>query len=916
MADLTKTVEIIFGAVDNTGNTLSGLSSSIENTVNGISNITAPLADIAAKAELAQAALVATGAAFLSIAVNEASKFGEKIEEIGSLTNATAEQQQALKTAVQDFAISSTSGFDAIGQAMYVATSNLGDTSRALDVLKVAEAGAIVGATDLETSTALLTRTMNAYGLATDDSQTNTANAERVMAAMFTTVQNGDVTMAALSENIGKVASTAAAAGVDIETVGAAIAAITGAGVSAEQSTTLLNAAIKELLSPSKELEAALGGVKLTTDGLPAVMDKLKAVTGGSADKMYQLFGSTEAAKAALILANDSAGKFDGTLQAMTTSTAAFKNNLDNMTGGVEDSAQKLENTATVLLQKVGDPLQDTWAAILDALSNAVGGLNLAIDDGAFDAVFAAINGFGTDLTAQINTIAKNLPEALKGVDFTGALDAFGDLGREIAGLFDGVDLSTPQGLENAIQAVVDTVESLTRVTKGIVETWGPFVDALFEGVGAFNKLDDNTKEAAGNVLGISQAFETLKGIVLGGASAIDTIGKALSAIAAIKAAESVAALAGALGNPVFAAVAATLAAIGFAVKTNSDAYDDYKSRQDAVASSALNLATNQQKISERLKEISDKTGITITDMADFNKKVNEGVLVFNEANGQWEKASSGISSIGDASAAAAETGKGFAEMVNDVAASMGLASDQAKKTGTEFQNLEDAQTALWYAVKDGKNVYIDFEDGLWKIKDAAKGYGTSLDDAKNSTDAAANAAKEGSKEWKTIQDALLESEKAANEFKIKMADLALQKYEIDVRANVDLQTAQIEADTARIGSAFQATADVIASLTSGVTDLWIAFSDKAGFKGGDALAGAAKRMEDRLDQELELKRQMTQAVVDQATATANRLNSGEPIISIDARELAPELELVFDKILRYTQVKASQQGLSLLVGL
>lgn len=60
----------------------------------------------------------------------------------------------------------------------------------------------------------------------------------------------------------------------------------------------------------------------------------------------------------------------------------------------------------------------------------------------------------------------------------------------------------------------------------------------------------------------------------------------------------------------------------------------------------------------------------------------------------------------------------------------------------------------------------------------------------------------------------------------------------------------------------------------------------------------------------------MTQAVVDQAQATANRLNSGEPIISIDARDLAPELELVFDKILRYTQVKATQQGLSLLVGI
>ena len=916
MADLTKTVEIVFGAVDNTGSTLSGLSGNIDSAVNSISSITGPLADVAEKATKAEAAILAAGVAFLSVAVNEASKFGEKIEEIGTLTNSTADEQNALKTAIQDFAVNSTSNFEAIGNAMYIATSNLGDTSKALDILSTAEAGAMVGATDLETTTALLTRTMNAYGLATDDSKTNTENAERVMAAMFTTVQNGDVNMAALSENMGKVASTAAAAGVDIETVGAAIAALTGAGVNAEQSTTLLNAAIKELLSPSKELDAALGGVKLTSDGLPAVMDKLKEVTGGSADKMFELFSSSEAAKAALILANDSAGKFDGTLQAMKTSAADFKTNLDAVTGGVADSAQKLENTATVLLQKVGDPLQDTWAGILDALKNAVGGLNLSIDEGAFAPVFTAIQGFGKDLADDINGIAENLPDALKSVDFSGLLDAFGDLGSSLAGIFDGVDLTTPEGLSDAIQGIVDTIESLTRVTEGIVNAWTPFLRGILDGVDAFNDLDADTKTATGTVAGLSQVFETLKGFVTGGADALDTVGKALTAIAGIQAAESISGLATAMGAPVFAAMALTLGAVGFAIKENVDAYDDYKARQDAVSTSSENLESNQAKIRDRLKEISEKTGVVVTDMDDFNAKVKDGVLVFNEANGEWEKASTGITSIGDASASAAENGKSFADMVNDVAASMGLASEEAKKTGTEFETLEDAQTALWYAVKDGKNVYIDFEDGLYKVKDAAEEYGSEIKDAKTATEDAAGAAKEGSKEWKNIQDTLIESEKAANDFKIKMGELALEKYEIDVRANVDLQTAQIEADTARIQSAFQAAADTIGYLASSVTDLWVAFGDHAGFKGGDAIAAAAERMEARLDEELQLKRDMTNAVIQQAQATANRLNSGEPIISIDARELAPELELVFDKILRYTQVKATQQGLSLLVGL
>jgi len=157
---------------------------------------------------------------------------------------------------------------------------------------------------------------------------------------------------------------------------------------------------------------------------------------------------------------------------------------------------------------------------------------------------------------------------------------------------------------------------------------------------------------------------------------------------------------------------------------------------------------------------------------------------------------------------------------------------------------------------------------------------------------------------------------KQSDDFTIKMGELANKRYEIDVKANVDLKTAEIVAQTARISAAFQATTDVIATLTKGTTDLWSLFSGKAGFVGGEEIKAAAERMDKRLDEELAIKREMTDAIIQKMQAESFRLESGEPLISIDARELAPELELVFDKILKYTQVRATQQGLSLLVGL
>lgn len=924
MADLNTTISIIFNALDHTGGGLSSVADGVKKTADSVSTVTAPLSDMSDKALKAETAVLALGAALLTVAVNEAAQFSHKVEEIGTLVNATPAGVTQLKASIQDFAATSTSNFDQITKAVYTATSNIGDTGKALDVLHVAEKGAIVGATDLDTAGALLTRTMNAYGLITNDSATNTANAERVMAALFVTVQNGDTTMDKLSGSIGRVASTAAAAHIPIETVGAAIAALTGAGINTDESMTLLNSLIKELLNPSVDLAAAMGGLTVSADGLPAVMDRLKSSTGGSAEKFYALFSSTEAAKAGLILANDSAGKFHSTLLAMDGGVANFNTNFANMTGGVEQSAQKLENTTKILLQKVGQPLVVGWSDILDALSKVMQGFSLSIDRGAFEPVFAAFNGFETDIAAVLQQIAKNLPAALEQVDFSGLIASMKDLGFEFSDLFGGIDLSTPAGLAHAIQFVVDTFESLTHVVSGIIDAWGPVVQGFIAGIDTFNALDDSSKKTVGNMLGLSQIFETLKGVLTGGADALDIIGKALTAIAGIQAASGVTALATALGGSGMAAMAVELAAVAaalysikFAVTANVDAWTEYKARQDSVADSTAHLSETQAKIKDRLAEISDRTGITVNSMDELNRAVDEGRLVFNEATGAYERAGSGVRDYDDEVKSASDSGSWFADAVNSVSASMGLVSDKAEATAKSFYTLEEAENYAAKTMADSNNVTYTYKDGLWTAHDGLVAVTDATQNTAAATKAAAIAAGEGSKEWKNVQDVLLQTQKQMNDFNLKMAELESHKYEIDVKANVDLQTARIEADTARIGAAFASANEVIGSLTTSVTDLWKLFGQKDTWDGArDDIKQAALRQEERLNTELQLKEKLTNAVVDQARATTQRLSSGAPLISIDGGNLAPELEMVFDKILKLTQIKASQQGLSMLVGL
>jgi len=267
--------------------------------------------------------------------------------------------------------------------------------------------------------------------------------------------------------------------------------------------------------------------------------------------------------------------------------------------------------------------------------------------------------------------------------------------------------------------------------------------------------------------------------------------------------------------------------------------------------------------------------------------------------------------------AAASKGGFDFARMVNDVASGLGIVGDKAGDVVSRFSTLEEAEKAVWEEFNKGNTASISFSDGLYLVHSTQKTATESSDKLAESTKNTAEAAKVGSKEWKAVQDVLLETQKQTDDFSVKMAQLSNERFEISVKADVDLKVAQIQADTARITAAFQASSEAINALTKGATDLWVAAGSRetTGWNRLD-LQHAAERMEARLDEELALKRELTNSVMSQSIATSNRLNSGAPLISIDAGTLAPELELIFDKILKFTQIKATQEGLSLLVGL
>lgn len=150
------------------------------------------------------------------------------------------------------------------------------DAGKAMSVLRANTIAAKGGFTSTATATKAAVGILNAYGLEAE----KTGRIQDILAA---TVKRGVITYEELASSIGNVTSIAAVLGVDFESVTAAIATFTRAGIPAETSIMSLKNILTTFQSPTAEARkvAAELGFELDASsikgrGLIEVMDKLK----------------------------------------------------------------------------------------------------------------------------------------------------------------------------------------------------------------------------------------------------------------------------------------------------------------------------------------------------------------------------------------------------------------------------------------------------------------------------------------------------------------------------------------------------------------------------------------------------------------------------------------------------------------
>jgi len=870
MADLEKTVSVIFSGQDRLTNTIR----TIERSFSGFSDITqsvaSPLANIAEGVIATDTALAAMAVGGMALAIREAGRFGDSFQEIATLIDAPRENLDGFRRDILEYATDSTAAIDDINSAVYTAISAGTDYADALDVLSTSERLSVAGKADLEATTRLLASTLNAYGEGVDQ-------ATRYSDVFFQTVRDGQTTLPELADSLSQVTGIAANAGVPIETLMASLAALTATGAPTSQAITQIKAALSNIIKPSQEAQemaAALGfqfnAAALETLGFEGVLRQVYDATGGNVEQLSALFGSVEGLNAALVLGADSSGKFADALADMRDASGATEAAFQKMAENITLINQTLANNVRAVLIGLGDEMLGGYIEVARGLQDVLQGIGAGIDAGVFDPLFDAFDEFTVNLADFLESVADALPEALGQLDFSGLLDGLGDLGRAIRELFDGIDLTTADGLAEALQEVIDTGEALIRITTGMAQAFDPYFQALRAGVQEVNNWDAETSESFGRVLLAAE------GVVRAGTS----IGLAMAAIA-----ESGADI----GN-VFNAVFGSIQAV----------WNTLQVAFDTVASLIVNSIIDILDAFEPLTRFPGFGGLneSIRETRRELGYLSEGIREdsFNQMSEAIEGAERALQGFTGETEQAAQSTENLSDAIGEIEGETAI--DIAVNDAVALSAMNEIRDHIDDLIQENPEIeFLPFEPP---------------------DDTALQQAVQAIEEREVLVDVALNpeidtemAEQALKRLEIG-ADLLAEKMKID--AEVDIAMAQ-EA-TKRLQAAFDSVSQTVQSTGDTLVGLFGAFSEVEGFTQKWLLEDAVRQEIELRKQAIQMQQKLVNSTVALNNAQAKRLESGDSLITISAEGLSPALEMVLWDLVEKLQIRVNENGGQALIDL
>ncbi|MCH4295568.1 tape measure protein [Shewanella sp. 3B26] len=301
-------------------------------------------------------------------------------------------------------------------------------------------------------------------------------------------------------------------------------------------------------------------------------------------------------------------------------------------------------------------------------------------------------------LSGQVSNLQDNLSQFYDLVAQSGALDWLKSQLSELNAEF--AVMATDGRLKEWAQAFSDTIVSAGAAIKDVM---GLLYDYREE-IGFVAK--------AWLALKVGSYFSD---VVVGAQAAMVAMRSYTAVIAGTAAATDAATLAAGKWKTALAAVGRAglylwlieeLVTVGFA-------YKDMLVAQEAQAKSEREAAASTKEKAERLKELSEETGIAISTMAEFHEAEEKGLIIYDEAIGKYKAAAKAVEEIADAA--------------DTATAALATMSEPIRITVDEALKLTDTlsrQAGSLDNLKGGMGGFIRMVDvALVSLKDAGDEY-------------------------------------------------------------------------------------------------------------------------------------------------------------------------------------------------
>ena len=542
MADLEKTVSVIFQGTDNLSGKLKSISRNVDQFAGDIQSATQPLADLAKNVLQVEAALVALSVGGLVYAFNKSKEFegasielrkvlGEEIDLLDEAEKAAMGFSDQYGESATDI-LRSTAQFK---QAGFEVEEAMLLTKNALDLV-------IAGELEAAEASEILVAVLKGFKAPASEAARLIDILNEVSNKYATNIEQLGVGMAQLSP-------IARTMGFSMEETAGILTPVIEIFRSGEEAATALKMGLLKLIDDAVPVREALASIGVSqTDangrlrsGRDILLDVATAFRTLDQDqKLFvtsQLVGIRQAAKMVEV--------FDGlaiTTEVTAVALGAAGSAAEEVTLRLESSevaVNRLKEGFVNLAITMGDKYRESAKGVIDGTTAIENAFATAIRAGTFDPIFDAIDNFGVKVAKDLQKIADIMPEALEKVEFEGLVASFENLGVAVkeafSALFGDVDLTTAEGLSEAIQKVVDAVTALTNISAGIIEAWEPLIELLSKGIDKFSATDESTKSWIGNLLGTFQIINKLTGVLTIFSSGLGSVASAFTAVGAIK---------------------------------------------------------------------------------------------------------------------------------------------------------------------------------------------------------------------------------------------------------------------------------------------------------------------------------------------------------------------------------------------